>query len=236
MVRSVPATLKALKNALYQPDAWLWLYEVRNPDGGPVTTLQGEDTILRLTNNSEPVNFGLTTGGKPITWYPWHVEMKPLGEDAEANVTPITLTFANTLDMARAFAEANDNFRDHQVLMHLVSVAALSDPNAKWTLRTTVVRTGVDDSALTLSLSAFFLADFDVPQSLMTRRCRWRYRGPGCFFAGDPGNAELGACEKTLPACELRGTWEEDNGLEVLHPGQFGGAPGLPYGPARVRF
>jgi len=226
-----PGAFDLQKNIPAQPDPFIWLLEIRNPTNGPLIDPEGGgDAVLRLTPNLTDVEFGVDSLGAPIVWesYPWSFgEMRA---NTEGDLTPMSLTLANVLGDATKWWEANDFFRNHTLYLHLVHSAQLSDPSAKWTTAWKISSTDLTLLAITATLAAGSFVDFDVPQSLVTDTCRHDYRQEGCFFIGDPGDT-LGDCELTVTACRLRGTWELDNGLPVLHPRQFGGAKDSPVGP-----
>lgn len=216
------------------PDPYLWLFQITNPSGGPIKDVDGSDRVLRVTPNSAPVQFGSGAGG-PLTWDPYPIGFDELVRDDDGGVSAISLSVSMAAGMAMKVMRANDMFRRHIVTMHLVHSAFLDNPAMKATVVTTVTDVSANWIAATLTLGAFDVVGFSVPQSLATQRCRWTYRGFGCDFTGDPGNVELGACSKTLAACRRRGQWEIDNGLatsfaDALHPRRFGGLPGLPSG------
>ena len=229
---SPPASFTALKNKLFGGDPWIWLLELRSPTDGPITDVDGTQTILRATARTDPVEFGTNPAtGAPLVWKPWPIKLGEVADDTQGNLNEIELTFANALGAADALMNDNDYLRGHRVYIHLTHAAQLSLGVPAFTIPTTVINSSVDWQAITLRLSAFAFLDFTVPQKLMTRKCGWAYRGKGCAFIGDPGNVELGPCTFDIEACRLRGTWEDDNGLPVLHPKNFGGFPALLAGP-----
>jgi phage-related protein len=228
----LPAAFKLLKAPLFQGDEWIWLAEIRSPEDGPIISPDGSLSVVRVARRTVPVLFGINIGtGEPLEWSPWPFKIDDLPEDAKGNVSELHVSFANGPGVGDALMHDNDYLRGHKVLLHIVHSALLDQPAAALTIQTSVVDAAVTWEAVTLRLSAFGLLDFSVPSRLMTRKCSWRYRGKGCGFIGDPGNVELGPCVFTVEACELRGQWEEDHGLVVAHPGNFGGWPSLLAGP-----
>lgn len=232
MPLKAPASFTALKNQLLQGDEWIWLYECRSPTGGPILAPDGTQSILRVTAHSVPVPFGADAEtGAPLVWKPWPVKLGEITDDSRGNINDIQLTFANAAASATALLVDNDYLRNHQVIIRLVNAGLLDDAGAVFEIRTTVVDATISWEAIALRLSAFAFLDFSVPQVIMARKCRFAYRDGQCGFVGDPGNATLGPCVFSLEACEARGAYEEANGLQVIHPGRFGGYPSLLAGP-----
>lgn len=219
-----------------QPDPLIWLFDIRNPTGGPVVDRAGKPVIIRITPNRVPVVFGVDAIGNPLTWDPYPVTMGEVRIDSSGAVSSFNVSVSNAAAMVMAVAEANGYFEDHQVFVHLVDSRQLNDPTMKSTRITTVTEAGADWAFLTLTLGGFDLASFDSPKQVITDdSCGWRYRADGCFFIGDPGNAELGLCDHTLDTgCKPRGAWEIANGLPQLHPKQFKAFPGVPSGSLKL--
>lgn len=232
MPADIPALFVELKNRLLQPDEWVFLFEVRSPTDGPIIGPNGEAQILRLASRTLPVEFGTNKEtGAPLVWSPWPAKLGDVSDDTKGNINDITLSFSNALRAADALMADNSYLRDHRLYIHIVHAALLANPAAVFTIPTTIVDATIGWDTISLRLSAFAFLDFTVPQRIMTRKCGWAYRGPGCAFVGDPGNAELGPCSFDIEACRARGAWEADNGLPVLHPARFGGFPALLAGP-----
>jgi phage-related protein len=57
-------------------------------------------------------------------------------------------------------------------------------------------------------------------------RCRWEFGGLECGYVINEVAAFV-TCPKTLDACIARGQDHASRGLPVLHPGRFGGFPGI---------
>lgn len=226
-----PPEFASLNVFTAQPDPYLWLFEVLDPDGGPIVGLDDELAVLRVTPNPVPVQFGADDQGEPLTWDPYPVAFGALERDQSGSVAQIDLTASNANGLLMTMLEKNDYFRGYRVRMRLVHSNYLDDPSKSVLIDATVVDVAADWTRVTFSLSSYALADFSVPKTILQRsNCRWTYRQKGCDFIGDPGNAELGDCAKTLDACKLRGDWEADNGLEVRHPKVNGSFPSMPSG------
>lgn len=226
-----PDPLAALKHRLISGDEWIWLFEVTSPAGGPLLTPDGVEVVPRFTPRTMPVTYGSLSTGEPRVFSPWPARLHEIASDSKGNVNELRLTIGNTLAVVTRLLKANDWLRNHKVLIRLTHASMLeqADAHAEW--RTTVVESINAWEAATLVLSAFAFGDFSVPQQLITPSCRRRYRGPGCAFVGDPDNSELGDCAFTIEACRLRGQYEIDNGLPVIHPDNFGGYLGTAKGP-----
>ena len=219
------------KNLPAQPDPFLWLIEGRSPSDGPILDPDGSTKrVLRLTPNREDVEFDTDSAGAPLLWYAYPIGFGEIEADLEGSRTTLSMTLSAAYGEATKWWEVNDYLRSHVIRLHLVHKNQLDNPSAKVTHRFRVADTEISLESITLHLAAGNYVDFDVPLKVMTPTCRWRYRGPGCFFIGDPGDAELGDCALTRQACDLRGDWEDANGLDRIHPRQFGGLPNLTSG------
>ncbi len=232
---NIPPEFLAKKNLLLHPEPFLWLVEIRGPDDTPLVAPDGSDTILRITPNEEPIVFGVDPNtGIAHAWSPWKIRFGEILQDAEGNVNSIPVEVTNVLGVTMRLLRDNNFLRDAVVYLHLVHLAFLDNPSAKYTVRATVVDSSADYETATFNLSSFDFMNFDVPQRLVLRTCGHNYRDDDCGFVGDPGNATLGDCDLTFEACELRGDEEASVGLPVIHPRNFGGAFALPIGPITV--
>lgn len=231
----IPDSFVPLKNLPVRPTPFLWLFSLTSPLDEPIVDLEGNARVLQATANPAPVEFGTDDVGDPVVWSPWDVSFGALQATSDGSVSGLQLAIANPGGLLSELARENDWFARHVVRMILVHQDLLNDPAASWVTALRVVNVPtVSSEALTLSLA---LHDFDgvtIPTFLFGRLCRWRYRGFGCDFTGDPGNVELGQCTKSLNACRLRGLWELNNGLPVRHPRVYGGQRALPAGPFRT--
>jgi phage-related protein len=221
-----PAAFTARNIFTAQPAPYLWLFELTSPAGGPIIDVGGDQTVLRVTPNPEPIQFD------GLTWAPYPVTFGNLSRDSSGRVSAINVAFSNAAPGVAKLMNLNDQFRDHRLRLILVHGDFLLSPSHKVVIKTTVTSIQSDWQASTLALSAYDQTSFHVPTQLIMDRCRWTYRGYGCDFVGDTDNLELGSCAKTLTACRLRGQWEIDNALatsflDAEHPRRFGAFPGL---------
>ena len=91
----------------------------------------------------------------------------------------------------------------------------------KWVFE--VKQVSVNDEAMTIRVGIRNLYQIPVPTDVFVAgRCRWRFRGPECAYAGD-----IESCGKTLADCVACGEDEKANGRPVRHPRQYGGFPGI---------
>lgn len=225
--------LWAFENA--RPDPMLWLIEVRSPAGGAVQDMDGQDSIIRLTPNREPVTYGASSSGVPIVWTPWDVTFSAMERRAGEQPTVSLRTGFGSWHVNKLL-DRNDRLRNHRVYMHLVPANALDDPHAAVTFPFKVSSVRTRWSGFVFELAPRLLGEFSFPTQRITRdSCQHAYRGSGCLFNGDPGNT-LGDCVKTRAACNARGAWEVANGYPELHPQQFKAFAGLTRGAARVQF
>lgn len=221
------SSLKA-KNLPAQPDPFLWLFELTGPRGEALIDPDGGFMVLRWTPNPEPVTW------RTWSWGAYDAEFGEITISSNGDLNPITLSVSNAWATWFRLVEANDMLRDHILTMNLVHSLELASDEPALSLRTKVVDIEANTQTVTLALGAGAFHDFDVPKTLMGPLCRHGYRGPGCFFVGDPNNATLGLCAHTRAACNLRGDYEVANGLQKRHPKAFGGIVGLPKGPVRL--
>lgn len=221
-----PSAFVGFANLARLEAPFLWLLEIHNPQGGGLVNPDdpdGDRFIPRLTTASERVAHNKMADGTDQFWNPYPIEISDFEASAEGDLEGTTIALGNVFQGLLRYWEANDRLRDHRVLLHLVNYQTLSDPNARVTFRFLVTQSELDNSALIMRLATGAAGEQDIPLSVVTPTCRWRYRGEGCFFVGDPDDAELGPCALTREACRLRGAWELANGYAVIHPRQFGG-------------
>lgn len=235
----------ALESAnLAHPDPAVWLIEIRSPEHGPLTLPNGTQGILRLTPNREPLSWGTSDVGAPLTWDPYPISFQKIDVSEDGSIPAIELVAANTVTSEDAsfinpalgslLLQTNDMLSDHRVLLHLVQWKGVLEPIHLSTITGTVVDSGLTWEAVSLTLSNFNLTNFTIPQRIVGPSCWKIYKSAECGFVGDPGDVELGLCTYTESACEARGDHEAANGLEVLHPLLFGGFSAAARGPIRV--
>lgn len=216
------------------PDPYLWLIEVTSPDDGPLVDPAGGLVVPRLTPNRTPITWGQDAQGQPKTFDPYPILFGDLAIDGEGSTFDLALSLSNAGARLMPMLEANEFLHGHRVQLILVHSSSLNNPADAAVIPLRVADMSADWDNATFSLSSFDESSFEIPQTILTRNsCRWRYRGPGCDFVGDPDNT-LGNCARTFSACEARGAYEEANGLAKRHPLRFGAFRGLLRGPITV--
>lgn len=220
---TVPSSFIGLANLARLPEPFLWLLEVHSPSGGGLLGPDGQRYIPRLTTYSQPVAWNKQADGTDQIWTPYQFEIEEIQASAEGDLEGMTIVLGNAFYQLAQYWELNDRLRDHAVILRLVNLATLADPNAHHSFRFIVAQSELTESVLALRVASGAAAEQDIPLSVVTNTCRFAYRGEGCFFVGDPGDVELGLCSFTRSACRKRGEWEAANGYAVIHPRQFGG-------------
>lgn len=218
-----PSSFVGLANLSRLPDPFTWLLEIQSPTGGGLIDPDGGVFIPRLTSYSKQLAWNKMADGTDQLWQPYPIQIGDIEASSEGDLEGMTIGLGNAANVLLAYWEANDRLRDHRVILHLVNVSQIADASAHVAFRFVVAQSEISEDGLALRVASGAAAEQDVPLSVVTDTCRWAYRGPGCFFIGDPGDADLGKCAFTRAACRLRGDWEAANGLAVIHPRQFGG-------------
>lgn len=220
-----PSSFIGLANLSKLPEPFLWLLEIHSPTGGGLVDLDGNPFIPRVTSYSEPVAWNKMADGSDQIWTPYPFDIGEFESSADGDLESLTIGMASAHNALLGLWEANDRLRDHRVILRLVNIQTIADPNAHVSFRFVVAQSEVSEQGFAMRVASGAAAEQDVPTSVVTDTCRWSYRREGCYFIGDPGDVELGPCALTRPACRLRGDWEAAHGYAVIHPRQFGGIP-----------
>jgi phage-related protein len=224
MTETVPPGFIEAKNMLADSAPFIWLCQVRVPTDPP--------TLLRMTANTEAVEWGNDSSGAPIVWEAYPLALGDIQTDTEGGTPETSLTVANMSREVMALLIVHDYFLGQPVIMRLVHQDHLNDPSAVWEIPFEVTGCAADEESVTFALSAQNLYGFTMPNERALRdSCRDTYKDIRCGFTLDPGNVNLGDCPKTLAACTLRGDFEVAAGQARQHPARFGGFPGIPRPP-----
>lgn len=202
---------------------FVWLYDVVVPSDPP--------TRYRLTNYDRNVEYGATADGVPLVYQPFPIVQSPVTTNAEGDLPQIQLQVSNEGLTMRSLMETYDGFIGAQVTIRLVHLLELGNPVAALRFDGQVVSSKATYDRISFNVSALSLTQAVLPgQRYIRNHCRFRYGDERCGY--DLNNATLAAafpsCPKTLAACEDRGAAEVSAGLLQLHPGRFGGWPGIP--------
>lgn len=205
--------LVSAKNAIRQPSAWVWLFEV---------DLNGTD-CLRVCDSDA----SFTYDSKTYVPFPIRLEGIEVGE----NLPRPTLTVASVGDEAGAYLEAG-GIVDRTVQVYLASRSDTSFAFDAGRWRVLDAQIGLDTVAM--SLGPYDLLDAPFPARRQHRtRCDKVYGSRDCGYDTTRAGA-LTTCALSMEDCEAHGANEAAAGLAVRHPQRFGGFPGIPKGPARL--
>ena len=217
-----PLQLRKKKNLLTHPDPFIWLLQVKVP-----TT--PEPTMLRLTPNLEEVEFGTKSNGQPVKWSPFPIAIGEITSDSEGGLPQMIVTVSSITREIMALLVEHRFLLEQPVELKLVHKLHLNQPKHQKRFKFEVLGANADEKIASFTLSARNLYKFTIPNRRIFRNnCGNNYRDRRCRFIGDAGNAVLGACRKTFDECLRRRQFQIDNGLEVIHPGPFRAAPGIP--------
>lgn len=205
--------LVAAKNALRQPDAFVWLFEA-DLDGTNCLRVCDSDTSFTYASKTY-VPFPIKLGGIEV------------GE----NLPRPTLTVASVGGEIGSRLEAGE-IMDRGVQIYLASRSdtSFAFDAGRWTVLD--AQLGLDTA--TFSLGPYDLLDAPFPARRQHRtRCDKVYGSVDCGYDITRAGA-LTTCALSLADCEAHGADEAAAGLAVRHPQRFGGFPGIPKGPARL--
>lgn len=221
MTADVSNVLITEKNRLTSASPFIWLVQVRIPSDPP--------QMLRMTANTEPVEYGQDFEGNPLIWDPYPLGMGEIKTDTEGGTPETALTVGNLTREVMALLVTYNYLLDEKVTLKLVHQDHLSDPGAVWELPFDITGCATDEELVTFALSSQNHYGFTIPNERAVRdSCRWVYKSVGCGFTLDPGNVSLGQCPKNFEGCKLRGDFEEAAGATRQHPKRIGSYPGIP--------
>lgn len=220
----LPVGAQAHRDVLASDKPWYWLYEIEVPTEPP--------TRYRLVSAidgtpDEPIQFGFSGAGLPLTYYPFPVSHGPIRSDTDASLSDANLTIANISREIQGTIDAYDMV-GQEVVIRLVHKADLASGSAA--AEQSFQITGIEWSArwVTAGIGQFSTLRRSFPARLgMRHHCGFLYRGPRCGYVA----AGLPTCDKTLlggNGCVVHGAQELAEGLPVRHPERFGGFPGMP--------
>lgn len=203
---------------------WVWLYDIEVPTTPP--------TRYRLTNYDREVNYGQNSAGVPLTYSPFPVVQSAVSQNVEGELPQIQLQVSNESLFVREILEQYDGLIGQPIVIRLVNFLELNNPSAALRFDGQIVACKAGFDRVTWNVSALNLMQSVLPSQRYIRgHCRFRYGDDRCGY--DLNNGTLLAahptCDKSLMACEERGDTEAATaGLVRLHPGRFGGWPGIP--------
>lgn len=215
----------AQANKLSQREPWLLMFEVEVPTAPP--------TRYRFVKNTESVEFGQSSAGVPIPYYPFDFDVEPIKEDNQGSGADVRVTFQNVTREAQASLEAYDDLVGQPCRVLLVHRSLLNSGVAAFDWKGKVLQTDSGESTVVVTAGVFSLYRRQFPPHRALRgRCRHVYAGPLCQYgvpSGDPNY--LATCDFTYDGtngCTVHGDSESAAGVEVKHPKLFGGFRGIP--------
>lgn len=201
---------------------FIWLYEIEKAGDPP--------TRYRLTNFTEQVAFGVSSGGDRRIYSPAPIVHGPIEEGSDGSLPKFTFTIANAGAIMASTVDGENGFVEQPVRLILISAYELANPDAAIIEQGEIESCSITSSEITFAVTAFNLFELQYPAFLYARRrCRYEtFGGAECGYNANASGAGFSSCPKTLEACEERGDDEEARGLARQHPARFGGFPGVP--------
>ena len=230
----MPITLPSSFNSREEPnssDDYLWLIEVllkkAQRDAGPVYTA---GLCFRICNDSQahtwPVGYVTTQ-----VWQPFNFDISPIEQTREGDLPSIQLSVDNTGRVLMPILHSGDALEGNPVTIYMVprsgiGIAAPTHQYQKFEFQ--IAGVSADSESVTFKLErANFFARQAPQDRYVARRCRWQFGSDNCGYIINTGAAYT-ACNKTITDCTIRGADHLSRGLAVVHPGRFGGFPGIP--------
>ena len=216
---NIPLQVLQEKNQLATLERFIWLYEIWVPTSPP--------TAYRFTRQIESVSHG------GYTYSPFPISHDTVTRDSTGDLPTTGLTASNVSREVISTLELYEGLVGQKVRIILTHslLAGTSTMIAEEVYE--VLNSSANADAVTLILGTANLYDSSVPKARMSRlQCRHQYRGAGCGYALDEGNANyLSGCDKTLAGlngCNAHGASYTAASLTPIHPERFGGFPGIP--------
>lgn len=221
MSKALTQLMEQHANQLESESPWRWLYEIEVPTD-PVTR-------YRLTNNTRALQFGTTSLGVPLTYYPFPIFHGGIKEGSNGNLPSIDVSVANvSREISQALATHN-GLVGQRVVIRLVNHAELLNSQAQIREDSIVRGVRVTQEIVTFTLAAGNLYERQLPARRITSgHCGFQYGGAACGYSLETGN--LATCSKLKDGdngCTEHGDDEVANGLPRRHPERFGAFPGV---------
>lgn len=232
-INGIPLSVLQSKNALATTERFIWLYEVEVPSDPP--------TIYRLTASPQSVVFGETQQAEAIVYSPFPITHGEIDLDSSGNLPSTSLTISNVSREVIATLENYGGLLGQKVriiLAHSLAIGLAGSPVAEEEFQ--IVGSSADSQSVSLTLGSVDLYGVKIPKTRMTRyHCRFVYRDAGCGYALPTSDANsLLTCDKSLDGqngCQAHGASYTAAGVTAVHPGRFGGFPGIPVNTAGGR-
>ena len=215
-LRVISQTAEEWRSQLRSEYPWIRLFAFRRPDG----------QWYRLARYDSIVNYGKTSGGADVKWYPYDVNFDRIENSDEGNLAEFRITINNA---AREVSQALDqyDFTGEPARFLMVHALELDVPNSAVIDQSgKIANVEWSGAATVVNVSVANLYDYYLPSRIYSRTiCSKLYGGPECLIdKGVTGMPQT--CGRSLTDCETRGDVEVAEGLPRLHPLLYGGFPG----------
>lgn len=227
---SLPASFKSEIERPRGTNPLVWLVELQlsRPYLSGVTVVPS--TIFRIAQWHAELAWPVGSPNSE-TWYPFNFTFTPIEQNQEGDLPQLDLSVDNTTRTLMRYLHNGDGLEGNYCRIFLVPAngLAIAHPNheyQRWDLQ--IAAAAATDEAVTFRLErANFFMRLSPQDRYVASRCRWEFGGPECGYVVNDV-AAFTSCPKTLGACIQRGLDHQSRGLPVLHPGRFGGFPGIP--------
>ena len=209
--------IRGASQLMHGSEPWIWLYELIADRA--LVSGQYIETLFRLCSFPEQIAFG----GK--TYYPFPVIHTSVVQDGEGNLPQFDITLSNVTRELAPYLEIGAGFMHQKCVLQVVHKAYLaSASDVAFSTSGRISGCTLSKDTIVFRLEDVNLYDWTVPQEFFTRdRCPFVYKGEYCRYRGP-----LATCKRDIPDCTAHGNEMAGRGYPRLHPGRFGGQPGLP--------
>lgn len=213
----LPDLLQLHLEELREQYPWVFCYSIRVP-----TT---PATRYRFTNYTQTVSFGKDSLGNPIEYKPFPITHSDFEQNSAGDLPRVTLTVGTPDDTMLQILRAHRGLRNQQIVIRLVNIEALDDPNAQYKYVGEVKSTQFSEESVSIEVASFDLMLSKIPGRRFRRyHCRHQYGDERC--GADLTNPALvllkPTCGRTLPECEDVKDAEATLGIFNQHPNRIG--------------
>lgn len=197
-MKTIPSALIPKKNALYDTDAWYYLFQISVTSG----------TYIYVTNHSETVTYqGLSYEPAPIT-------IGDIVEDGKGNLENIPLSVSNVNRIIMSYIELYD-LQGNDVIIYLMNH---SDNTVVIDMGTyQIMEITADEKVANFILGHYNFFKLSFPSNRYNkRRCRWQFKSTECGYSG----VET-VCDFTFADCQVRNNSDRFGGFPGIPGGRF---------------
>ena len=208
-----------------EPLGWRWLLEVEVPTTPP--------TRFRFANNTDPIDFGTTSLGVPITYYPYRFVFGPIVQSSEGDLPSMQISVSNVSRVVGAVVEQYNGLVGQPAVLRLVNINDLLNSQSQIREDAEIIAVKVRNLDATFTLSAFNLYKAKFPsQRYVAQHCRWIYGAAECGYIipsapGGTVGTGFATCGQLFADCVQRGDDEAARSVAREHPERFGGFMGM---------